>query len=267
MNGKGTQSSSSLVIVSRKMLIAVIAGTALFSFGLGYFLGYGGSTTPRIVKQVEADNKVALSEERTVLDSSGKPTIVPPAATPGIIPKELQPMAKRSDNIIPAAKEANGRSSRMSDEKKSEAPKEPAKKEIAGTEKKVFDVNNKSGVSRPAEVKGDAGKSGKRIVDNTKVKDRPKKVARRHLQKSRNGGSPFYTVQLGAFEDPEKATKLKHLLLKKGFKASISGYKSPEGESLSRVRIGHYTTKKEADELLAGLKSAGIDGLVICGKI
>jgi len=35
---------------------------------------------------------------------------------------------------------------------------------------------------------------------------------------------------------------------------------------LSSVRIGHYTTKKEAEELVSGLKSRGIEGIVVYGS-
>ena len=42
-NGSASHSSS-LVIVSRRVLIAGIVGVSVFSFGLGYFLGFGGNS-------------------------------------------------------------------------------------------------------------------------------------------------------------------------------------------------------------------------------
>ena len=81
MTEQGSESSSSsFVIVSRKVLIAGIVGISILSFGIGYLLGYGGTSANKLVKLVEADNKAIPSEERTVLDASGKPTMVPPPA-------------------------------------------------------------------------------------------------------------------------------------------------------------------------------------------
>jgi hypothetical protein len=89
MKGKGSEtSSSSLVIISRRVLVTVIAGISLFSFGLGYFFGYGGTSATKMVKHVEADSKIVASQERTVLDSTGKPTMVAPPVIPGAVPKE-----------------------------------------------------------------------------------------------------------------------------------------------------------------------------------
>ncbi|HMK55826.1 MAG TPA: SPOR domain-containing protein [Dissulfurispiraceae bacterium] len=264
MNGKGTQSSSSLVIISRKMLIAGIAGTALFSFGLGYFFGYGGTSATRMVKQVEADNKIAPSEERTVLDSSGRPTIAPPSATPGIIPKEPPLVTRRSDSTALPPKPGDLQPN-ASAEKKPEVVEAPVKGEPTNSEKKAPDVRikNKSDVVSRTGLESATDRSGKRDAES---KDSMKQSGRKHAPKGSVAGGRFYTVQLGAFEDHGKAGALRKLLSKKGFKASITGYKSPEGETLSRVRIGHYATKREAEALFAGLKREGIEGVVICSR-
>jgi len=75
-----------------------------------------------------------------------------------------------------------------------------------------------------------------------------------------------YAVQIGAFSEPSKARRLKDQLSEKGYKAFITALTPVSGKTLSSVRIGHYTTKKEAEELVSGLKSRGIEGIVVYGN-
>jgi cell division septation protein DedD len=237
MKEKGNVSpSSSLVIVSRRMLIAGIAGTALFSFGLGYFFGYGGAVPNRIVKQVGADNKIVPSDERTVLDSSGKPTIVPPPAVPGIIPKETPTIPDRNNEAASAPK--------THQEKRPDTDAPDIKSKDTGP--------------------GEGGeKDG--IVKDTRKQSRPTAKKPTHKPVS-SKGEHVYAVQVGAFSEPAKAKRLKDRLAEKGYKASITTLSSMSGKPLSSVRTGHYTTKKEAEELASDLKSQGIEGVVVYGS-
>ncbi len=236
MKEKGNESSSSsLVIVSKRMLIAGIAGTALFSFGLGYFFGYGGATPNRIVKQVEADNKVLLSDDRTVLDSSGKPTIAPPPAAPGIIPKAT-PLIPERKNEVASAPGTHRELPGSPEGKKPEDSQPPEKK----AEKDVV-------------VKGQKKQSTPTV----------KKPAHKPVSPK---GEHVYAVQIGAFSEPAKAKRLKDQLSEKGYKAFITALAPVSGKTLSSVRIGHYATKKEAEKLASGLKGQGIEGVVVHGS-
>jgi cell division protein FtsN len=267
MKEKGKESSSSLVIVSRRMLIAGIAGTALFSFGLGYFFGYGGSNSARIVNPVEADNRVGPSEERTVLDSSGNPTIVPPPATPGVIPKEL-PLVTRRNNEVASAPRIHQELPSGSEEKKPVGPiaQDSGKAAVpekgpAVTEKTTSAVPEDKGKEKEPENADGKDKAVK------EKKGQPGRTAKKagHKHAVAKGGH-YYQVQVGSFSDQEKAKQLKKLLLTKGFKAHITTYSPSSGETMSRVRIGRYATKKEAEELLSGLKGMGFDGVVFYGS-
>ena len=62
---KVSERSSAFVVISRKTLISGMAGIAVLSFAFGYFLGYGGPTSEKMVRHVQADNKAVPSEEKT----------------------------------------------------------------------------------------------------------------------------------------------------------------------------------------------------------
>ena len=130
---KVTERSSAFVVVSRKTLISGMAGIAVLSFAFGYFLGYGGPSSEKMVRNVQADNKVVVSEEKTVLDSSGKPTIVMPPSTPDAIPKE--PLTRPAEQNKAAAKPEES-------QKKTEAAV-PAKVELKEVKKDVPGSQNK----------------------------------------------------------------------------------------------------------------------------
>ena len=269
MTEKGREKpSSSLVIVSRRMLVAGIAGISLFSFGLGYFFGYGGSSANKMVRQVEADNKIGPSEERTVLDSSGKPTMVPPPATPGIIPKE-PPLITRPNNEVASAPRIREELPKSSEEKKPDGSQPPEKKAMNIPEKNAVGAEKKpdadvSGIKSKDSGSGKAGKKDS-VVMERKQQSMPaaKKPAHKPaFLKSRHA----YAVQVGAFSDPAKAKRLQDQLSAKGYKASITAFSPASGKTLSRVRIGHYTTKKEAQELASDLKSQDMEGLVVYGS-
>jgi len=232
-------SSSSLVIVSRRMLIAGIAGAALFSFGLGYFFGYGGATPNRIVKQVETDKKIMPSDERTVLDSYGKPTIVPPpATTPGIMPKETTIIPERNKETASAPKTH---------------------------EEKQHDTDASDSVSK--DIGSGKGGAKDKVVKENEKQSAPAPVSKNSVHKHGSSKNEHvYAVQIGAFSEPSKARRLKDQLSEKGYKAFIAVLTPVSGKTLSSVRIGHYTSKKKADELVSSLKSRGIEGIVVHGS-
>jgi DedD protein len=270
MKEKGSEvSSSSLVIVSRRMLIACIAGISLFSFGLGYFFGYGSSSTNKMVKQVEADNKIATSEERTVLDASGKPTTVPPQVIPSAVPKEppLKPgLAEGSKTLLKGSEEAEKQkklSSTPMVEKNSESllkknTGESEKKTEKSTEKKPERKLNIGTDDRPHKERGPSVAKARKLEVTPPVKKLTAKRAKGNAQK-------IYALQVGAFQDPKKAERLKRDLGAKGYTVSITTVSSKPGKTFSRVRLGPYTTKKEAEEIQANLKGQGMEGVVFPG--
>ncbi len=270
MKEKGSEaSSSSLVIVSRRMLIACIAGISLFSFGLGYFFGYGSSSTNKVVKQVEADNKIAASEERTVLDASGKPTMVAPQVIPSAVSKEppLKPGIDEGSKTLSKGSEETEKQKKLSGppvpEKNSESL---LKKEVAESEKKT----EKSTEKKP-EHKQKIGTNDKphkersQSVAKAKKREVPPPVKKLTAKWAKGNAQKVYALQVGAFQDPKKAERLKKDLGAKGYTVSITTVSSKSGKTFSRVRLGPYVTKKEAEEIQSNLKGQGMEGVVFPG--
>jgi cell division protein FtsN len=289
---KGNDSESSLVIVSRRVLIAGIAGISIFSFGLGYFLGYGGTPANRLVKQVEADNKITPSEERTVLDSSGKPTMVPPPAMPGAVPKE-PPLKPRPEEMAKdGAKE--GTKTVQNVPETAEKQKKPAETASGKEDEKALKndavLSRDKGQSPAASENRNGKKAGSKISAKPKEKQLPAVVKKKKPASKSDGTSDkksyrrkstaskkptatpvkartpkTYELQVGAFEDPAKAESLRKDLSEKGYKASVATFSPRTGVTFSRVRLGPYKDKKEAEETHSALKTQGMEAIVIYG--
>lgn len=95
------------------------------------------------------------------------------------------------------------------------------------------------------------------IVDPSKA---PKAVAekpeaKRNAPASRGSG---YSVQVAAYTHKAEADKLAASLDKRGYSARVDGSVAP-----FRVRIGRYTTERDAEDALKKLKSKHMDGFVV----
>jgi len=268
MKEKGSEkSSSSLVIVSRRMLIAGIAGISVFSFGLGYFFGYGSTSANKMVKQVESDNKIVSSEERTVLDSSGRPTTVAPRVIAGAVPKETPPQSGREEGtktLLNAAEESEKQKKPASTPVPEKNGEILLKKDTGESEKK----NEKSSEKKP-EHKPKIGINGKPHKERgqslvkakrPEVTPRGKKVT---AKRAKGNVQKVYALQVGAFQNPQKAERLKKDLGAKGYRVSITAASSKSGKTFSRVRLGPYASKTEAEEIQSNLKGRGMEGVVL----
>ncbi len=65
-----------------------------------------------------------------------------------------------------------------------------------------------------------------------------------------------YTVQAGAFSNPDEAESLKSALGKKGFRAFTIEAKAKNNKILHKVMVGEYGTRKEAEVLSLKLKKS-----------
>ena len=75
-------------------------------------------------------------------------------------------------------------------------------------------------------------------------------------------GSERYVVQFGAFADPKSARDARLKLERMGIKTYAQQIDTPAGKR-TRVRMGPYTNRAEADKALAALRKAGLDGKVL----
>jgi len=103
----------------------------------------------------------------------------------------------------------------------------------------------------------EANDSKPSIVDPAKA---PKAAAEKPATKpstavSRGSG---YSVQVAAYSHRPEADKLAATLNKRGYSARVDGSVAP-----FRVRIGRYTTEKEAEDALKKIKASHMDGFVV----
>lgn len=75
-------------------------------------------------------------------------------------------------------------------------------------------------------------------------------------QQSQKPTKIVYTVQVGAFKDAPDADALKDRLGKKGYKTYTTLSESKREGRLYKVRIGEFSTRKEAEELSLKIKKA-----------
>jgi cell division septation protein DedD len=103
----------------------------------------------------------------------------------------------------------------------------------------------------------EANDSKPSIVDPAKApKAAPEKtVAKASTISSRGNG---YSVQVAAYNHKTDAEKLASGLTKRGYPARVDGSVAP-----FRVRIGRYTTEKEAEDALTRIKAKHMDGFVV----
>jgi cell division septation protein DedD len=103
----------------------------------------------------------------------------------------------------------------------------------------------------------EANDSKPSIVDPSKA---PKTVAeepeaKRNTPAQRGSG---YSVQVAAYTHKAEADKLASSLNKRGYSARVDGSAAP-----FRVRIGRYTSERDAEDALKKLKSKHMDGFVV----
>ena len=85
----------------------------------------------------------------------------------------------------------------------------------------------------------------------------PKPTSAPAVKPSTSTGSGF-SVQVAAYSKKTEALKLAASLIKRGYDARVDGQTPP-----FRVRIGRYSTAKEAEEALARIKAKHMEGFVV----
>lgn len=71
-----------------------------------------------------------------------------------------------------------------------------------------------------------------------------------------------FVVQFGAFADPQSAREARQKLERLGIKTYAQEVDTSAGKR-TRVRMGPYTSRSEAEKALAALRKAGLDGKVL----
>ena len=103
----------------------------------------------------------------------------------------------------------------------------------------------------------EANDSNPSIVDPAKA---PKTAAEKPTTKASTAVShgSGYSVQVAAYSHKPEADKIAATLSKRGYSVRVDGSVAP-----FRVRIGRYTTEKEAEDALRKIKASHMDGFVV----
>lgn len=105
---------------------------------------------------------------------------------------------------------------------------------------------------KPAETPRPVAKVPAKAEDKPAPVSRPAEVA----------SNERYVVQFGAFADPKSARDARMKLERLGIKTYAQQVDTPDGKR-TRVRMGPYTSRAEADKALSALRKAGLDGKVL----
>ena len=70
------------------------------------------------------------------------------------------------------------------------------------------------------------------------------------------------SIQIGVFSDPENVKKMQAQLSDKGLKSQTELIDTAKGKK-TRLRVGPFSTKKDAEAALAKVKSIGLAGIVV----
>jgi len=98
----------------------------------------------------------------------------------------------------------------------------------------------------------------KQEIEKITKKQHPERVNGQQAPKKQitSPESIKYTIQVGAFRNSQDADKLKEQLDKKGYNAYISLSETKNHEKIHKVRVGEFTTRKQAEILALKIKKA-----------
>lgn len=79
---------------------------------------------------------------------------------------------------------------------------------------------------------------------------------------AKSDGGKKFSIQLAALSDPEKVDALRNRLAAAGVSARFSKVQTSKGE-VTRVRVGPFKSREEADAAMRRLSKAGVTGIVV----
>ena len=113
--------------------------------------------------------------------------------------------------------------------------------------------------AKPAETPVTSNPSSPAVATPVKAessKPEPAKVE----TKAATGGN--YFVQIGVFSDPDKVKQMQEKLSEKGLKSSDELIDTAKGKK-TRLRVGPFEVKKDAESAMEKIKSLGLSGIVV----
>ena len=207
------------------------------------------ASAPEASQPVETDILAELPPEGGELDApltQMASAVVAPAAAPV---RTVPPVAVP---VVPPVKSAE-----MIVPKKPEpAPLKPPVEKKTVAEKPVTE---RPSIVPPVTEKKPAARDPAAILEGRDVNENPPPV--KAETKTEAKGEKFQ-IQLAALSDPAKVDALKQRLASVGVSARFSKVQTSKGE-VTRVRVGPFGSRAEADSALRRLDKAGVSGIVV----
>ena len=91
---------------------------------------------------------------------------------------------------------------------------------------------------------------------------KPAKESAAEAAPAKAEGGKKFSIQLAALSDPEKVDALRSRLAAAGVSARFSKVQTSKGE-VTRVRVGPFKSREEADAAMRRLSKAGVTGIVV----
>jgi DedD protein len=185
----------------------------------------------------------------------------PGATAPAASPASAPPPAEAKPEGMPEPK-AQAKAEPKGDAKAPTAPdvKAEPKPDLAAKAEPKVDTKPAAKVEQKAELKVDAktddAARAKALLEG-RTPAPPMTPAAPGKEEAKEATGRF-VVQAGAYTDAAKVREVRQKIEKAGFKTFTQVVKSAEGER-TRVRIGPYPTRAEADKAAAKLKELGVD--------
>jgi cell division septation protein DedD len=216
---------SSVFYIGKGLIIASIVVTASLGFLLGFFVGKQAQPLPEtqsgnIVPLKESEQPPLETREKEVSHQSD--TVQLPAPV-----KNEKPVQEQQPDIQQVTPRDSGITSAEKRHAQPDSPSPPKKKQAEEIRPKQETPEQKNSKS-----------------SQDALKPRKTPLTRK------------YTVQVGAFKNPEEADILKTKMSKKGYNAFVTESKTKKQEILHKVMVGAYKTRKEAEILSIKLKNS-----------
>jgi cell division septation protein DedD len=226
---------SSIFYIGKGLIIASIVLASSLGFLLGFFVG----------KQVQ-------------------PLTEPPAT--GFVSPEGSQQSSQETPVKESVQQQPETPQLPATEKKDQSPKD----QQAGETRATQPVQKPQGNLRDTDVSSSAKHPDQpqptRALETKQPKEtKPKqsspdpkdtKVAQDKLITQKTPLTRKYTVQAGAFKNPDEADALKTKMSKKGYKSFVTTAKTKKQETLHKVMVGEFRTRKEAEVLSIKLKNS-----------
>ncbi len=228
---------SSVFYIGRGLIVASIVITASLGFLLGFFVGKQMHSPPETkstsvapLKEKELEQNPQETPVKGLLQQQSETSQVSAPEQKASTPQDQKAPESRTTPPV----QTTGGNLRDTGVSTSEKQRDQI-------ESQVVPKTKQAQATKPSQVSHD--KKDTRIGQDKQQS--PKTAATRK-----------YTVQVGAFKNPEEADALKTKMSKKGYKVFVTPTKTKKQDILHKVMVGEYKTRKEAEVLSVKLKNS-----------